>query len=171
MQTITVNEFREKLAKLKGTQFVTIKTLTPVSDMRAKKDGKPNPFWKSGIMKRSVLNGAIGFDYENSVNRQLIREDKEAEFEAQERSWGSHVNSVLVEHNDKFYLSFKCERVISRQYELDGKIIEDCEVDQFRAEKKEGERQGTDKPTVYRNFLLSNILSIKMNGEEFIVVA
>jgi len=126
---------------------------------------KTNPL-AGRLRKRSYINGMIGWHYANSVNRQLAREEKDAEFEAVPRKWGQRLpNSPLVEHNGKLYLETKVEKVYDTKYILDDKEVTKEEIAEYLRGKTESSRQGTEKQIILRDYALDNIKEIRIKGK------
>ena len=121
-----LGELKAALASRKGTQFVTI---VAVTDPRMRK--RDNPYI-GRVQKRSTVNGAIGWIYQNSVNRERAREDLEPDFEAFPRKWGERIKGTAFgEHNGNTYLELKVEREIATEYLLDGAPVERSVIEEW----------------------------------------
>lgn len=170
MKSITRSELLDLIRTRKGSCPITILANTDARSLAKHRDTKEaNPY--RGCRKIARVNGFINFTYENSVNNQRKREGLTPDFKAEERKWGSHEESdhvgCIVEHNGKFYLSIKGERVLERYFEYDGKRVE---LDSGFLPKPKPLNQGVDKEVVYRNYAIDSIKSIKIDGEEYIIV-
>lgn len=164
MKLVTREELRKMLAELKGNTFATI-----VSETVPKMLKTGNPFINR-VKKTSRTNVAIGFNYTNSVNNQLLREGKENDFEALPRKWGERIKGTpLVEHKGKCYLECKIEKSIDYVYTLDGEEIGIELIQEFLPAKSES-RQGTEKEIFVRDYDLESIRQITMKGEVYQVV-
>lgn len=160
MRTINSGQLAAVISAYKGATPVTILANT---DARCRKTG--NPY--KAVRKVNKINGFIGFDYDKSVNRQLVREDKEADFEVSERAWGGHLTSAIVEHKGKLSLCLKVEKAGKPRYYADGKLVSKSAIERFLPPYRPATNQGTDKEIVYRNYLLDNILAIRIGGETY----
>lgn len=157
---IKLGELKAALASRKGTSFVTI---VAVTDPRMRK--RDNPY-AGRVQKRSTVNGAIGWIYQNSVNRERVREELEADFESFPRKWGERIKGTpFVEHKGKTYLELKVEKSISTEYLLDGEVIDKSVIEEWLPKRKpEGERQQVENPVILRDYDLSNIKEISFDG-------
>lgn len=155
-----LGELKAALASRKGTSFITIVALT---DPRMRKRGNP---YIGRVLKRSTVNGAIGWIYQNSVNRERARENLEPDFEAFPRKWGQRIKGTpFVEHKGKTYLELKVERAISTEYLLDGQVVDKSVIEEWLPKRKpEGERQEVDRPIILRDYDLANIKAITFDG-------
>ena len=168
VQTISRSEFKTKLMDVRGARAVSVVTVT-VPQMNKKVNGEPNPFY-GRVQKRTYLSVMIGFRYENSVNNQREREEKDADFVAAPRAWGVHVQGTpLIEHNGKFYLECKVEKVLGSHYFLDGEPADDEVIEPYLAKRKTSSRQGVDKTVILIDVELKNIETIVMNGDTYTI--
>ena len=157
-------EFVKLLQDVKGATFATI---TADVDARCT-GGKNGPF--AGTRKVSVVNVALNVNYEKSVNRQLEREGKTAEFEASANPWGSHVeNCPLIVNGEKFYLQGIPQKTLKTAFFKNGTEVEKQEIEAYLPKKSENQTQGTDKEIVVRRWSLENIKEIKIGGNEYYV--
>ena len=160
MKTIGKGQLAAVISAYKSAQPVTILADT---DARCRKTG--NPF--KIVRKVNRINGFLNFDYDKSVNRQLVREDKAADFEAQQRKWGVHLTPALVEHNGNLSLCLKVEKAGKARYYADGKLVSKDTVRQWLPPYRAASTQGTDKEIVYRNYRLDNIRAIRIGGNTY----
>jgi len=175
------------LAKKKGAFPLTITTETTPE----LKGGKKCPLLSNGpITKITHINGMANWLYEDSVNRQKEREGKEADFISHPRQWGArlklqdyllpfiHHRKGLVQPScrtlssidslpsaDELYLELKCQNVYEVKYFQNGKEIDKSVVEPYMPKRKEGERQELDKAVVLRDYKLTNIKRIKLDGQ------
>lgn len=179
-KVLTVPAVADILREHKGCTIVTLTAATkPRCLKRDRETGEPNPWGQ--IVKVSMVQGLIGFRYENSVNNQREREGDVADFEAEPRSWGHHVEnpstgnpSPLVTNNagDRTYIEVKVERVLSTTYHAeDGTVLtyDECKG-VLPARKEESSRQELDKPVILRDYALDNVVGLSMNGNQIQVV-
>jgi hypothetical protein len=109
MQQITVNQLTDILRSRRGAFALTVKTVT-VPDTRSN-----CPF--DNLTKVSIVNGMGGWIYENSVNNQRVREEKEPDFSAYPRRWGERLRGTpFVTYQDKLYLELKVQKRLEEQY-------------------------------------------------------
>lgn len=142
----------------KGATFATFKATT---DPGLKKTG--NPY--SGVIKVSVVNGCIGFDYENSVNNAQERAGELRDFVAQERKWGKRISRAFVEHKGAFYLTVKVEKSVEPARYFDGNGVE------IAKEALEPFMRPLDPTTViYRDYKLDSIDRIRINGHDILIM-
>jgi hypothetical protein len=162
---VPVCELGKLLESRKGAYPITITAFTQV-DMNKTIDRKaPNPYYNR-VTKRAKVNGMANWVYANSVNRQLEREGKEADFVPHARRWGVRLpNSPLVFHEVKheWYLELKVEKSLLHYYFLDGQPISDEQVKPYLKPKGKS-RQGVDKEIILRDYALANIEEVCMNG-------
>jgi hypothetical protein len=169
MTTISRDELLNKLRNIKGTTAIGITTVTK-PDMNKKVNGEPNPYY-GRVSKWARRSCMIGFKYTNSVNNQREREDKDADFVAQPRKWGVRIaGTPLVEHNGKFYLECKVERVLESHYFLDDDLADDEVVEPYLVKRSQSGRQGVDREVILIDPALENIESIVMFGEVFDII-
>ena len=166
--SIPESQLVEILSNQKGAAPVTLSAMT---DTKARKTG--NPY--KAIYKFAVVNGMIGVNYENAVNRQQVREGAvEGTFEAQSRQWGEQINKSLVVNGDKYYISIvnpKSCKAKPRYYgqRTDGSLVRiSSEIaKQFIPEHKKATNQGTDKEIVFRNYSLGNVRTVAIGGKKY----
>lgn len=160
MKSLTKQELVEVLKSVKGNTFISIESKTEP------KLKKGNPF--NALIKISKVFGAIGFNYENSVNNQRIRESLEVDFEAKPRQWGKRIKGTpLVEHKDKYYLEVKVQGAESDYFQDNNRV----DVDKIKPWMYNSKsRQGVEKEVIVRDYSLDNISRIKINKKDFIVV-
>ena len=151
VKTITQKELVEILKSAKGAEPITIVARTPKKLLD-----------KTTVFKTSRINGFTGFDYENSVNMQGLREDKFINFKSKKRVWGARTYGTLVEYKNNFYLRFKPKRTLSVSYDrvFDKNLLPPVPVP----------NQPTIKKIYYRNFLISNILRLTIDKVVYKVV-
>jgi len=166
----TVDITEKDLVKLlnekhaKGTCIVSFGATT---DARLKKTG--NPF-AMPVTKTSRVNGVVGYDYENAVNRQREREAAEGieaqPFVGQPRQWGERLDRIFVLHKGQLYITVKVERSLGEPVYHDAKGVEiDPEaVKPFIPKRSKPATQGTEKEVIARDYKLTSFDSIKVNG-------
>jgi len=163
---LSSEELTELLMAQRGAKMVTIEADTIPKIPAASRATFPN------LRKRAVVNGVIGWIYENAVNRQREREGAQPDFEALPRKWGARlVGTPLVEHKGGFYLEFKFQRSVSYYYyngatrECYSSAADIDAINRLTGARDHGtERQELDAPIILRDYRMSNIRSIKMGG-------
>ena len=167
---LSLKRLERLLRGVHKSTFVTLTTFTRVDKMYKTVHGEENPYYKR-VWKRARVNGGIYFWYENSVNNQREREQKERDFVALERRYGTHIaGTPLVIHEDgeRLYLPMQVKSWLEYQYEIDGEVIP-CEDIEYWLRPEPMSRQGVERPVIYRNFLLTSITNIAIHGEWFAV--
>ena len=162
----------ELLEVLKGIGNAAIVGCTLETSTEPTMVGKDKPKDVRKVMRMKITLNSI---YENKVNRQLDREGKETEFEtAGDPAWKKRISRLLSYHakdETKIYVDYMPEKVESVGYlKNDIPIVKD-DLKQWLKEKPEaeGERQGTDKPVVFRHVSLDNVVSLAIRGELLVV--
>ena len=165
---ITKNELVEAIKVVKGSSAVSVEVETEV-DMR--KTG--NQYM--GAVKLNTVAGLIGFDYENGVNNLLGKEDKPMEFKAQAHKWALPTDSKnLLTNKDgnKLYLRIKVQSAGSPEFFFNGARIEKALLQPFMPEHKKPSTQAAlDGEYVVRTYAIDSIRSMKLLGDELVVVA
>lgn len=135
------------------------------------------------ITKLTEANVFASVDYERSVNAQREREGKEANFQAAERAFGERefVNgkkTCVIRHTTKdgarrtymeafFYGHLKCET----RYILDNRSdIAKAEFQEFLYAPSSANRQELDNERVCRTYDVNNIVELRYNGTDYIVM-
>lgn len=186
-KTVSRKELEAVLLDYKRCTPVTINATTEVKMNKTKKfildekdeytygeDGKPlsekteNPYLGATVNKST--NGIINFDYQNAVNRQLVREGKTAEFEAKERKWGKHVTKAIIEHKDNYYIQIRVGKTFNHKYMFEGEEVPYKSLKAFITPKKEIINQGTDKEIVIRDIKFDgSVESITLDKVQYII--
>ena len=168
MKTISKVELVEMFEAVKGNTFVGLDYTAPVE---MKKTG--NPYIDADVTKTTSLTGQFGFDYEAGVNRQLVREGKEATFEAQGRTWGENLGKgiILNPKNGEVSIQLAMSNAPSEVvYRINGVMVDKAILAPCLPAKGGSKAQGTEKEVVVRTYKVDRIKAIRMNGQEMIVV-
>ena len=171
MNKITHKELIEQLNTHAGVTFVSCSMETNVRMNKGGRGNVPvNPYFGE-VTKQSEMSGAVGFDYENSVNLQRDRENVNEQFNAHQRKWGRLIEgNKFVEHKDNYYLQMKVENVKSDiTYIYNDNVIDKSEFETWLPKKSES-RQGVKREVIIRDVKLDNIRTIKFGGEEYRLV-
>ena len=153
----------------KGAQPATIQY---ESTPKINKEGKS---LFAGLFKLGAVNCIIDFDFEKSVNRQLIRENKEPDFKVKPlwNGKGKHINRRLIEHVETGmkYLAYKHERTLRSIY-FDGALnfIPVALLKPYFYKSSKPKNQGTEKVINTRTLKIENIRKIKMLGRTYEII-
>jgi len=168
MKNLTVENIPSEIAHIvsRGARPITITVLTTPKNL-----SKAGRVKFGNVRKASLINGMLNTDYEASVNRQLTREDKEAEF-AVEQNWFTHTDTpAIVAHrndNTKLYLQVKVEKAIEANYfDGAGELIPYATIHPFLYAKNAGTKQGTDKPVLSMTVAVENIVEFVCDKETY----
>jgi hypothetical protein len=147
-----------------SAQYVTEPKLTP--------EGKA----KFGTITRIANVGImIGYVYENSVNNQLEREQKERDFVAQPlwNGKGKRISTALSKHIEKgtFYLTYKAQQTF-RALHLDSNlnIIPNRIAEAYFQKSDPAKYQGTEKAVYHRELSIENLRRLKFKKTTYVVV-
>lgn len=167
MAKVTSDELVQILMKRKGATIVSFKACT---NARLRKTNNPI----GACWKLVSIVGMIGWNYTNSINNQRAREGHEEHFESLPRSWGKRINGTpLVEHNGKYYVEVKVERILEVSYvrNSDGSLVTYDEISMFLPKKRVNERAETEKNIYPTDYAVDNIREIKIDGVVYEVIA
>lgn len=163
MKPITKTELIKRINEIKGTTIIAVDI---VSEPKMRKTN--NPYL--GTTKVTTLSGIIGYSYENSVNLQLEREGKEADFKAQPRAWGTYENNWIA-HKGNYYLPIKVQGSSDPVFVREGVEIKKEVLEPFLYDSnKPHTQEGLEKEIVVRDIKIDSIRVIRMMGEEYMVV-
>ena len=180
MNTITHKELAQKLYDLVGATFATI-VIESVAKLNKKYRGTDEEHTLGDVVKRSTIFSILGGSYGNAVNNQLEREDQAVGFIPKPHDYADSVgDSVIMQHrtNGTLYVAAqrrdakhtnKSEYFDAAGVEIDAATLVDL-LPKPRPAKDSG-RQGTDKAVQWLSPTLTNIVSVKMGGEEYKVVS
>jgi hypothetical protein len=159
---MNVADLQNLLANLKTAVPVSIDLVSEDKSMR--KTNNPNV----GAVKCVTLNGIVGMSYENAVNNQLGREDKDLDFEAQRPAWLVRLGRNLGTNkaHDRVYVPIKVQSASKPVYLKDGVDVTDQVQPFLRKSKAPKTQDGVDKKIVWRTPALDNIYRIRINGIE-----
>lgn len=160
--TMTVADLRNFIIAIKGATPVGLTYEAPVKMLKT-----GNPYADDLVVKTQNLSGMINVNYENSVNRQLGREDKPADFQAQARTWGEHESAaIVVSAKGDYSLVMQPVNTPSEvAYTRNGQPIEFALIEPFLPKKSPSKTQGTDKEVANISLRLDRIKSINVKGE------
>ena len=162
MKIITKQELIDKVNEIKSSTFVSLDVATSPN---MSKTG--NPYM--GTTKITTLSGILNFDYGTSVNNELQREGKDADFVPQKRAWGEK-NKNWIEHKGQHYLPIKVNGSSEPSYKFNGVELSKAELSPFLYESvKPHTQENVEKEIVVRDLKIESIKVIRMMGEEFVV--
>lgn len=176
-QTITVTPEQLGLILAKVTHAQPI-GFTSLTDARARKTG--NPY---GQVRKLVKRQAfVGFDYETSVGNARARQGMGADvpaFESKAHSWGERIadSCCLLRHprTGELYLIVKVERecrptYLTQQPSGVWSPVDTALVAPFLPMDESdvtANRQGLDRPVVYRQYRLDSLVTLTMAGQRY----
>lgn len=165
---IDVDGLYDLLLGVKHATPVRLTTYTLVDNMNKFVDGTRNPYYKR-VWKRAMTQGMIYWWYDRAVNRQRVREGKAPTFEALPHMYHVWIKGTCLAHHkddaSRLYLPMKVEHVMSYAYEIDGVVQDDPEDIEVWMRPESPGRQGVDQKIIYREFKLTSITDIAINGE------
>lgn len=157
MKRITTSELISVLLNVKGSNFVSIETITQPK-LKAN-----NPF--GGLTKISSISGVVNFIYENSVNNQRLKEGKENNFKSLERKWGQKIQGTpLIVNRDKYYLEIKVAKSDSKYIIGESEVAYD-RIKPYLYERKT--RQELENEIILRDYSLDSIKKISVQGQVY----
>lgn len=173
---ITRNELIAKFLEMRGNTFVTCSVETSVK----LKGG--NPFGE--VKQKQNLNGAVGFSYIGSVNRQEVKAEVEnITEEAKPLAWGTlSDNRIVRQHTNKAgefkqYLEMKIESRPNAKdaYYFDPNTGETLDTEAVKEWKYASKKSSTQSQlpegveVVVRAIDFANIKEITLNGNHFVI--
>lgn len=179
---VTVTELANILANTEATTPITLIADTEVKMnkfLRGDRMQKNSYYGK--VRKLQESNVFVNVDYTKAVNKRLTKEGKEADFVAQERTWGERVgNSPIISRRlksgiVKYYLeaSFVTNNKPKVEYTLveDGveTPIDKSILEGYLPAQSTSNSQGLDNELAIRTFGLENIKEIRMNKKIYVV--
>lgn len=167
----TVEQVVETVKNIKCNTFVSVASVT---EPRMRKTN--NPYFGK-VTKRSRIAGAIGFDYEQVIINQGLREgnDIDFNFRAQAHKWAvptDSLNIVTNKQGTKLYLRIKVQANPEKpEYFFDGEPIEKSEIEQFLYQSKKPQTQDVlEKEVVIRMIDFNNITNIRIAGKDIDII-
>lgn len=167
---ITVSQLKEMLLNWNlGAQPASLQYVTTPKINKAGKD----TFGE--VTKIANIGCMIGYKYENSVNNQLERENKEREFMSQPlwKGKGKRLSTALSTHIEKqtFYLTYKAQQTF-KSFHFDSVLnfIPVALLKPYFPQSDPAKYQGLDKPVYHREIALENVRRLKIKGCTYEVV-
>ena len=155
-----------------------------ITDENGKKHKNPNPtrnpYYDMGI-KKLVRKFKIvtGFDYENSINNRLKKEEKEPDFEAKRPVWYDMISKSLVtdrKTHTKFYLRYQYQNdstIGKPEFFFNNDPIEKALFESYLTKKdydNQYSNQGLDDTLNFQVCDLENILYVSMDNQHYRLV-
>jgi hypothetical protein len=169
-QKMTVNEFVNFLMNWNfGAQPVSLQYVT---EPKLTAQGKA----KFGeVTKIANVGGMVGYVYENSVNNQLERENKEREFVSQPlwKGAGKRINTALSMHvaKGKYYLTYKAQKTF-KSFHFDSvlNLIPNELIKMYFPASDPAKYQGTETAIYHREIAVENVRRFKYRGQTIEIV-
>ena len=164
---ITQTQAVELIRSFCGATFIAFRAMTEAQASKAKN--------AKIVLKASNIHATAEWNYENSVNNQLNREESEnsGSFVAKPRKWGVHESLSLVWHKGKAYLHAKVNKALqSPVYFVNGEPVSKSEVSHLLRKSRKPSTQtavGVKKEIVCRDYALSSIRELRVNGKKYLI--
>lgn len=172
---LTALQLEALLMSLRGAMPIQLTCRTEPKMNKGGRGGVPvNPYY-GHVVKHTTANVFINHNYTNSVNRQRVKEGKEADFTASERQWGMkvpHTPLVLHEAKQEYYLEARFLGNTKSVWFHNNHIIEKERLTQWLPKDySNSDHQGleSEDEVIIRTYALKNVVSITMNGKTYIV--
>jgi hypothetical protein len=164
---ITTNELVEILKTQKTGTFAFLKIETTL-----KMNKKNNPYFDR-IIKKSEIKILLGSNYQNRVNNNLDKENKESNFVAESCKVGTHISSCVLfnENTQLHYLQYEYFKEIKPKVEYfhNENLIELEKFVQFVPEKTTANQNSLIKKVNSITVKIENIKEISLNKNKYIV--
>jgi hypothetical protein len=176
MTIITKNQLLDLLSNLPAGTFISFLMATSARLLvkASKEAGIVDP---KGAVKLTRLSAQIGVVYQNKVNNQLERENKENDFVAKKAFYDFESKNRVVAKGKKNptqkYLVFTpfANSYPMSKYLIDNKIVSKSNIPTDALPKTYNpQNQGTDTPIIWRTVKIENIRTVAMNGQNYKVV-
>jgi hypothetical protein len=171
MPTLTRSALVDAIQNRRGAFPLTI-----VAETEPAMRKTDNPY--VGTTKIARVNGFCGADYENGVLRRRSAEGVHEPWEALPRKWGQRVArdngslTGLVRHVNKdgierWYVELFVGKSLQHEYRFNGAVLDGNLLHPFMPQRREGERQGLEKPVIVRDYAVDNIQQVTMDGTTY----
>lgn len=151
-----------------GNKGATFATFDAVVEGKSFMNKTNNPFFDV-VVKKSRVNGIIGFDYENNVNTIAIQEGKELR-QAKPRVWGEITqDKIFVYHKGELYLRTRVLKTSTPIYvnKVTGEEVDKCALEPyFKSSSKSSTQSDLEGEVIERDYKISSIVGFKANGLE-----
>lgn len=137
--TMTTEQLKDYLMKIKGTTPVSVTVETTVKMLRKSRiSSEPNPY--QSIVKKSIINGMAGGDYGMGVmNKELAAHQDDPDYIPQfkyEPLWkgkGQRISPLVVQHVDtgEYYLVIGDVKSGKSEYEADGNPVDKSKIQEY----------------------------------------
>jgi len=167
---ISVTQFIEMLRNWNfGAQPVSIQYAT---EPKLNKAGKQR---FGNVTKIANVGGLVGYCYENSVNNQLERENKEREF-ISKPLWngkGKRISTALSTHIEEgtFYLTYKAQQTF-KSFHFDSalNLIPLATLRPYFPQSNPAKYQGTEIAVYHREIAVENVRRFKFRKTTYEVI-
>jgi hypothetical protein len=173
-------ELIAKVYKLDRSKIVTVHLRTfPTLLKKNRQTGEPAKYKTGEVVKLARQNCLVGVNYQNCVNNQLDRENKESNFVAEKAPWGKKVEDtrsleywVNAQKEFNLYVAFNVRKVLFSKYvDLQNNEIPKSElVDFLPLPKKDSGRQGTDTAILWIKPKVDSIIGIATDNVFYEIV-
>jgi hypothetical protein len=174
-ENVSPAELLRRFGEIKASQIVSLTLLAEVKMLKKHRTTK-KPWMGGEVLKRTVLNGMFGTDYENAVKNRRVKEGDERDFEAALHQWADHVDGkpaiVANKAGNQWYANLRVLSVSSVEYLLDGVVVDEASLDLEGYGPKrgaEGAGQQVQEAVIWRTVKLApacSFESIRTNGKE-----
>jgi len=177
MPTISVLEFAAYLAGFDSSSFFGVTLRTCPKMTKKSRIDKSAPHWSGDIVKTQSSLYRIGTDYGNTVRNQREREGHEnpEDFQTEENWFRRIGDSPLVvgksgDKAGKFYVFLILHKSGEATFTDSAGVEWSREsLAGFLPVPSSGTKQETDKPVVVNTITLTNILSVRIGGQEYTI--
>ena len=146
----------------------TFAKVTAIVEQKMLKRG--NPLASAEITKKVTYNMLLNANYQNMVNKQRERENKEANF-VSKPNWFEKVNdgfngSIVAKKSDTtcLYLFFACNNAETHTYYVNGHVATQQEIEIIKQHKQtqaKAVNQGLENDIIVRTIKIEGIQEIK----------
>ena len=158
-KVVNANEAKKQLEETIAGNPLIIISHTPATNVKLK-----DVF---AIKSRQV---SINIPYQTEVNIRRDAVGSPADFEAKPRSWGKHLTTSFIHHSKQLYVAMHVQKTFYEEYfDKFGEPIDIAVIEQHEKPLTNDSRQELDRPVIYRNYKLSNILSFS-NKETLTII-
>ena len=160
MKNINSRQLLDLLLSVKSACPVSLITKTQPKMLK-----KNNPYFNK-IWKISKINAMLNANYELGVCNKKLKENPYTwpNFRSMARKWGIHANKSLIRHGNNLYVQVQILKILWSNYYFNNKLIDISILEPFLI-KSNLNRQQLDNPIIIRDYALSSIKQINLNGE------
>jgi uncharacterized protein with ATP-grasp and redox domains len=166
VRVVTEFELRNILFAIKGATPATVLTHV-VPQMR-----KTGNIYHNRVIKRQWHNVFLNANYEKSVNKQRVKEGNNLPFLSSGRTWGLRLPESPIVYNEKKQMYYLVTRILSSntaEYLLENQVIDKRLIEEFLQGPSRSNSQGVENEIIVRDFKMSSIQEVRVNGMVYIV--